>query len=113
MDSDEERKLDCESVGGWVGGSPGDGGGGFTTTERERERRLLPWGREIRERGRSQERAQRGACGGCKEEEKEKEEEERGLKLQGAVVGIGDLQINKTSRLPETLNCQTEGHQID
>ena len=101
------------SVGGWVGGSPGDGGGGFTTTERERERRLLPWGREIRERGRSQERARREACGGCKEEEKEKEEEERGLKLQGAVVGIGDLQINKTSRLPETLNCQTEGHQID
>ena len=27
------------------------------------------------------------------------------------VVRIGDLQINKTSRLPETLS-QTEGHQI-
>ena len=82
MDSDEERKLDCESVGGWVGGSPGDGGGGFTTTERERERRLLPWGREIRERGRSQERARREACGGCKEEENEEEEKEKEEKVE-------------------------------
>ena len=106
-----ESKSCTGSVGGWVVAR------GTEEVEaqqqRERERRWLLPRRKIKGESSgtlSREReGERGACGGYKEKE------EQGLKLQEEererVVRIGDLQINKTSRLPETLS-QTEGHQI-
>ena len=97
--------MESESCTGSVGGSPGDGGDGGTTTEREGEREETLGGGggcrggKLRERAAAHSRErERETCGGYKEKE------EQGLKLEEEgrerVVRVGDLQINKTSRLP-------------
>ena len=84
-----------------VGGSPGDGGGGTTTESRRGGR-----GGEREEQALKRESSREASGRGYKEEE----EEEEGLKLK-RVVRIDDLQINKTSRFPETLAAKQRGIQ--
>ena len=98
-----ESKSCTGSVGGWVVAR------GTEEVEaqqqRERERRWLLPRRKIK-----------GESSGTLSRERERSvwrlqgEGGAGFEVAG-VVRIGDLQINKTSRLPETLS-QTEGHQI-
>ena len=65
------------------------------TTEREQERRSLPWGRKIR-REETLERERRESCGGCQEKEKEK-----GLKSEEELMS--DSAICKLTKLRGSL----------
>ena len=61
---------------------------------------------EREEQALKRESSREASGGGYKEEE-----EEEGLKLKRVVVRINDLQINKTSRFPETLVAKQRGIQ--